>query len=71
MTPRKRSNIQKLAEISFDPLNDPQTIPAGWDVAAFFAPEMENQNNYGMMRDFSDPVDPASMRNEDSTDSLQ
>lgn len=43
MTPRKKSNLQKLAEISFNPINDPQTIPSGWDVAAFYEPEHEFQ----------------------------
>ena len=51
MTPRKRSNIQKFTEISFDPLNDPQTIPNGWDVSAFYEPERENQQTYSMNSD--------------------
>lgn len=43
MTPRKKSNVQRMTEISFEPLNDPQTIPSGWDVAAFYEPEREIQ----------------------------
>lgn len=70
MTPRKRSNIQQVTEISFDALTEPRTIPSGWDVAAFYAPEQDSQNSYGMMRDFNTPSNTASMPNDNTPDSV-
>jgi hypothetical protein len=68
MTAKKRSKQQKLTEISFDPMNDPRTIPEGWDVAAFYPPEQHSQNSYGMMRDLDHNQYTASMRNDKSSD---
>jgi hypothetical protein len=39
-----------MAEASPDPFSEPRTIPGGWDVSAFYAPERENWKHYKMMK---------------------
>ena len=60
----------QMGEISFDPLSEPRTIPDGWDVAAFYAPEQTNQDTYGMMRDFKNQSYIASIQNDNTPDTV-
>ncbi len=46
MNPRTDSTFDPMAEASPDPFSEPRTIPTGWDVSAFFAPERENLRHY-------------------------
>lgn len=47
MNPQKSKSTEKDPILEPDPFRDPQTIPSGWDVSAFFVPEQENRNLYG------------------------
>jgi hypothetical protein len=46
MNPRADATFDPMAEASPDPFSEPRTIPGGWDVSAFFAPERENLRHY-------------------------
>jgi hypothetical protein len=50
MNPRSDATFDPMAESSPDPFSEPRTIPGGWDVSAFYAPERENWKHYKMMR---------------------
>jgi len=48
MNPRKRTIAEPEVDDVVDPFRDPRTIPGGWDVSAFYAPERENLPYYAM-----------------------
>jgi hypothetical protein len=48
MNPRKRTVAEPEADDIMDPFREPRTIPMGWDVSAFYAPERENLPYYVM-----------------------
>jgi hypothetical protein len=48
MNPRKRTIAEPEVDDVMDPFRDPRTIPTGWDVSAFYAPERENLPYYVM-----------------------
>jgi hypothetical protein len=50
MNPRSDTTFDPMAEASPDPFSEPRTIPGGWDVSAFFAPERENLRHYRAMK---------------------
>jgi hypothetical protein len=50
MNPRNDTTFDPMAESSPDPFSEPRTIPGGWDVSAFFAPERENLRHYRAMK---------------------
>lgn len=50
MNPRNDTTFDPMAEASPDPFSEPRTIPGGWDVSAFYAPERENWRHYKMIR---------------------
>jgi hypothetical protein len=41
MNPRNDFYVEPDPEDLLNPFSDPRTIPGGWDVSAFFAPERE------------------------------
>jgi hypothetical protein len=43
MNPKKHEKVEPKADASFGPFSEPRTIPGGWDVSAFFAPEQALQ----------------------------
>jgi hypothetical protein len=47
MNPRKTKSIETDPVVEPDPFREPHTIPAGWDVSAFYPPEQENFTIYG------------------------
>ena len=49
MNPRAVPTFDPMAEASPDPFSEIRTIPGGWDVSAFYAPERENLRHYGVM----------------------
>ena len=49
MNPRANLNFDPMAEASPDPFSEIRTIPGGWDVSAFYAPELENLRHYRVM----------------------
>ena len=49
MNPRADTTFDPMAEASPDPFSEIRTIPGGWDVSAFFAPERENLRHYRIM----------------------
>ena len=55
MNPRSDITFDPMAEFSPDPFSEPRTIPGGWDVSAFFAPERENLRHYHVMGHVSRP----------------
>jgi hypothetical protein len=71
MTLRKRTRQEYKGEISFDPLSEPRTIPAGWQVAAFYPSEQTSQPSYELKRDSSDLTNRASIQNETSPDPVK
>lgn len=50
MNPRSDNTFDPMAEASPDPFSEPRTIPTGWDVSAFYAPERENWRHYKMIQ---------------------
>ena len=50
MNPRTDTTFDPMAEASPDPFSEPRTIPGGWDVSAFYAPERENLRHYKMIQ---------------------
>ena len=56
MNPRTDTTFDPMAESSPDPFSEPRTIPGGWDVSAFYAPERENWRHYRMIRRSPDSV---------------
>jgi hypothetical protein len=50
MNPRNDTTFDPMAEASPDPFSEPRTIPGGWDVSAFYAPERENLRHYGVVK---------------------
>ena len=62
MTPKKHEKIEPKAEAPFGPFSEPRTIPGGWDVSAFFAPEASRQVLLEAL--------PAPELNDDSEDTL-
>jgi len=50
MNPRTDTTFDPMAEASPDPFSEPRTIPGGWDVSAFYAPERENWRHYKVMK---------------------
>ena len=49
MNPRGVPLFDPMAEASPDPFSEIRTIPGGWDVSAFYAPERENLPHYRVM----------------------
>lgn len=49
MNPRADTTFDPMAEASPDPFSEIRTIPCGWDVSAFYAPERENLRHYRVM----------------------
>jgi hypothetical protein len=49
MNPRSDTTFDPMAVASPDPFSEPRTIPTGWDVSAFYAPERENWRHYKVM----------------------
>ena len=47
MNPRKPKNSDSIQAGQFNPYNEPRTIPSGWDVSAFYAPEQDNPSEVG------------------------
>jgi hypothetical protein len=66
MTAKKQSNRHPMGEISFDPLNEPRTIPTGWQVAAFYQPEQDSQDSTCAGEQFNHP-DPDTRTQNGST----
>jgi hypothetical protein len=54
MTPTQKQNLEPCPRNSTGPFTEPQTIPAGWDVSAFYAPERESEKKYGSERSQAD-----------------
>jgi len=50
MNPRAVPTFDPMAEASPDPFSEIRTIPGGWDVSAFYAPERENLRHYRVMK---------------------
>jgi len=50
MNPRSDSTFDPMAVASPDPFSEPRTIPGGWDVSAFYAPERENWRHYRVIK---------------------
>ena len=50
MNPRSEPTFDPMAESSPDPFSEPRTIPGGWDVSAFYAPERENWRHYHLVK---------------------
>lgn len=50
MNPPFETTFNPMAESSPDPFSEPRTIPGGWDVSAFYAPERENWRHYHLVR---------------------
>ncbi len=50
MNPRTDTTFDPMAEASPDPFSEPRTIPGGWDVSAFYAPERDNWRHYKVMK---------------------
>jgi hypothetical protein len=50
MNPKAKNSDESDASQYYEFFNEPQTIPAGWEVSAFYAPERENINRYGSER---------------------
>ena len=50
MNPRAEPTFDPMAEASPDPFSEIRTIPCGWDVSAFYAPERENLRHYRVMK---------------------
>jgi hypothetical protein len=48
MNPRKIKLVEPEVDDIMDPFREPRTIPGGWDVSAFYAPERENLPYYVM-----------------------
>jgi hypothetical protein len=48
MNPRKRTVAEPEVDDIMDPFREPRTIPTGWDVSSFYAPERENLPYYVM-----------------------
>jgi hypothetical protein len=56
MNPRKRTVAEPEVDDIMDPFREPRTIPTGWDVSAFYAPECENLPYYVMEHTVSTPA---------------
>ncbi len=39
MRAKRRQQTEQNTPITFDPLNEPRTIPTGWDVSTFYKSE--------------------------------
>ncbi|HSV86241.1 MAG TPA: hypothetical protein VLH85_06680 [Levilinea sp.] len=70
MNPRKKTNAEKIDDDAMDPFRDPRTIPGGWDVSAFYAPERENLPYYVMEHNANQSVNLMNTPHEASTDTL-
>lgn len=46
MTPRRTYHNEPENDEFLNPFGDPRTIPTGWNVSAFYAPERENAARY-------------------------
>jgi hypothetical protein len=67
MTPRNLIDIEPDDNDSIYPFGEPRTIPMGWEVSAFFAPERENLKQYnGLNNPFI--YAPASHRSNENTE---
>lgn len=53
MNPRKKTVAEPEVDDLMDPFREPRTIPSGWDVSAFYAPERENLPYYVMEHNVS------------------
>jgi hypothetical protein len=47
MNTDNKANIEPSVSKMLDPYSNPRTIPGGWDVSAFSAPENEIVETYG------------------------
>lgn len=47
MNTDNKSNIEPSVSKMLDPYSNPRTIPGGWDVSAFSAPENDIVETYG------------------------
>lgn len=47
MNSDNKSNVEPSVSKMLDPYSNPRTIPGGWDVSAFYAPETDNVETYG------------------------
>jgi hypothetical protein len=45
MKTKKRQITEQSEPLSFEPLNDPRTIPTGWDVSSFYKLESADTHN--------------------------
>lgn len=55
MNPRKTKLVEPEVDDVLDPFREPRTIPGGWDVSSFYAPEQENLPYYVMEHTASKP----------------
>jgi hypothetical protein len=67
MNPKKPKNSETYQAGQFNPYNEPRTIPSGWNVAAFYAPEQSNPSPVGMYTMSSDLSEPTETDNDETT----
>lgn len=70
MNTDNKSNIEPSVSKMLDPYSNPRTIPGGWDVSAFSAPENEIVETYGEESHQSKPGAAMTGKNEPTKDTL-
>lgn len=68
MNPRSSKPIEPNNEEFWDYFAEPHTIPAGWDVSAFFTQEQEYLHDYDMTSDLPNTISSSNTSHEQTED---
>lgn len=70
MNTQSQSTLEPTGGPDLNPFGEPHTIPLGWEVSAFFTPELEALHLYGAQTRHSNPDPLLSSDYDNATDTL-